>query len=331
MIAAVWQICVHGAAQAEVAQARHRVLIVADDPADPFTARVVAEVRAVAGLEVIIQRPMVSLDADARAEHAEVAMRKLASGQGLELWMADATSGRPLLRQLIVDENPHGPDQGAIALQAAELLRTAFFPKPTAPTPVPQPAAVTVQPPAVAVTPAARRRGENEIQAGIGVLGGPGGVSPALQAWLSYQRLLASHLGIAFDLSLPVARGSVTTPQGSADVGALLAGAGLLARLDSEGGRMTVAASVGGGLASILITGRPIPELVSASTTVYAGLVYLRGYAAWTPVSWLGLGLSGTLATTTSRVRIGFANHDDVGHWGVPIAAGILFAEARWP
>ena len=41
--------------------------------------------------------------------------------------MADATSGRSLLRQVVVDESPGGPDRDLIALQTAELLRTSLL------------------------------------------------------------------------------------------------------------------------------------------------------------------------------------------------------------
>jgi hypothetical protein len=311
------------------APALHRVLILADKPGDPFMNRVKAEVTAVRGLEVIMEAPAGSLDASARAAHAEAAIRKAPSGKGVEVWMADATSGRSLLRQLVVDESPDGPDQSLIALQAAELLRTGFFPKRDASPPsslAPRPPAT---PPTVVAAPPAPALGESALEAGIGILHSRGGVGPALQAWLSYQRFWSRHFGIGVDLSAPLARGSVSDLEGTADIGALFAGASLHARWKSGGGRMFVATSLGGAFAAVLANGQPTANLVGASTSAYTGLAYIRLSGGVRPISWLGLGVAGILGTTTSRVRIQFASHD-VAEWGMPVAAALIYGEADW-
>jgi hypothetical protein len=164
---------------------------------------------------------------------------------------------------------------------------------------------------------------------GVGLLGSRGGVSPALQAWLSYQYLWSRHFGLVLEVSAPLARGSVSRLQGSAEVGAVVAGGGLLARLQSDGGRMFVATSLGGALAAVLVKGQPAPSFAGTSPTAYAGLLYLRASGGVYPTRWLGLGAAGILGTTTSRVRIQFAN-EDVGEWGMPLAAVLLFAEVGW-
>jgi hypothetical protein len=104
------------------------VLLLTDKPGDPFIDRIRAEVAGL-GLAVLVRESAGPLEDEARAEHAVAAIRVLPSHKGVEVWMADETSGRSLLRQLIVDERPGGPDQGLIALQTAELLRTSLFPK----------------------------------------------------------------------------------------------------------------------------------------------------------------------------------------------------------
>jgi hypothetical protein len=305
------------------------VLILVDEPSDPFMDLVKAEVSSVRGVEVVVHRPVGSLEADARTERAEVAIRKLATGKGVEVWMADATSGRSLLRQAIVDESPDGPDESLIALQTAELLRTSFFPKhegsaAAAMTPAPAPPPTVM----VAALPAPTPQG-NALQAGVGFLGSRGGVGTALQAWLSYRHLWSRHWGMVLDLSAPLAVGSVGNPQGTADVGVVLAGGGLHARLRSESGRMFVAGSLGGAFATVFVKGRPVPNLLGSSGRAYTGLAYLRLAGGFYPTRWLGLGVAGVLGTTTSRVRIRFANRD-VGEWGVPIAAAVLYTEVAW-
>ena len=331
-LAVAWQLFVGGASHAsspEVVPVSHRVLILVDEPGDPFMDRVKAEVSSVRGLEVVIHAPMGSLDAAARAEHAEVAMRKVASGKGVEIWMADVTSGRSLLRHLIVDESPDGPDQSLVALQTAELLRTAFFPKRdlsasglAAPTPSPTTMVAEATPPPPSP-------GEEALQAGVGFLYSRGGTSHALQAWLSYEHVWRHRFGIVLDLSAPLARGSVSGPEGTAEIGTLLAGGGLHARFKSGDGRMFVATSLGGAFAAILAKGQPAPNLVGSSTSAYTGLAYLRLSGGFCPTGWLGLGVAAILGTTASRVRIQFTNRD-VGEWGMPIAAAIIYGEVHW-
>ena len=95
-------------------------LLLVDSPGDPFMDRIRAEVVSL-GLEGVVRAPQGSIEARARAEHAVAAIRILPSRNGVEVWMADAASGRSLLRQVIVDETPRGPNQDVVALQTAEL------------------------------------------------------------------------------------------------------------------------------------------------------------------------------------------------------------------
>jgi hypothetical protein len=298
---------------------RHRVLLLVDEPGDHFMDLVRAEVSSVRGVDIVVRAPMGTLEADARAERAEAAIRKLASGKGVEVWMADVTSGRSLLRQAIVDESPDGPDQSLVALQTAELLRTSFLPRH-------EPASAAPRPTSAATAPSPNA---NAVTVGVGLLGTRGGVSPALQAWLSYQHLGFRHFGLVFEVSAPLVRGSVSRPQGSAEVGAVVAGGGLCARVRSDGGRMFLATSLVGALAAVLVNGRPAANFAGTSPTAYAGLFVLRASGGVYATRWLGLGVAGIFGTTTSRVRIQFAN-EDVGEWGMPIAAGLLFAEVGW-
>jgi hypothetical protein len=321
----------HGYAQAQVPQpaetrtlaARHRVLIITDIPGDPFMNRVQAELGAIPELEVTVRAPMGTLDAEARAERAQVAIRKAASGKGVEVWMADATSGRSLLRQLVVDESPNGPDQGLVALQTAELLRTALMAKPATSHPAAAPPPIATEPPS---QPSFRT---NFAQAGVGPLWSRGGVGPSWQAWLGYQHLVSHHWGLALEGSAPVHRGSISSSQGSAEVGAVTAAGGVMARLESQQGHLSGTATLGAGMAAIAIKGNPSAGYVATNTTAYAGLGYLRLGGAWNPIPWLGLGASVLAGGTTSRVRIQFAGRT-VGDWGTPLVAATVHAEIDW-
>jgi hypothetical protein len=324
--AVVWPALAHAApSEASPEQpTHHRVLILMDQASDPFLDMVKAEVSVVRGVEVVVRTAAGSLDGDARAAQADAAIRKLPSDNGVEVWMADATSGRSLLRQLVVDEGPEGPDQSLIALQTAELLRTSFFPKPKPCAPC-----VAAKAPPSAGDMAAPSN-ENALQAGVGLLFSRGGVSPALQAWLSYQHLWSRHFGFVLDLSAPLTWGTVGSPaEGTADIGAVLGGGGFHALLNSDGGRLSGAATLGGAFVSLFAKGQPLHGFVGSSTRAYTGLVYLRLSGGFHPARWLGLGLAGMLGTTTSRVRIQFADRN-VGEWGMPVAVAILYAEAGW-
>lgn len=305
-----------------------RVLLLVDKSNDPFMGRIKAEAASL-GLDVIVHAAVGSLEADARAEHAAAAIRMLSSRKGVEVWMADETSGRSLLRQVIVDETPGGPDQNLIALQTAELLRTSFFPRiePTSSMVAPP------VPPVVVVVGPALPSGESAVQVGLGLLSGAGGASTSLQAWLSLQHRWGRHFGVAIDLSAPVRRGSLGGPEGTSDVGAILAGGELLARFPTENNRLFFATGLGAAFAALIVTGHPgedaSAQLVGRSSSAYTALPYVRLEGTWKPTSWLGLGAMAVVGTTLGKIRLQFAGNQ-AGSWGVPTVGALLVAELDW-
>ena len=133
------------ASAAAAVDGRLRVLIVIDESDDPFAERIKAEVSAL-GLEVVSVEPwrtgeaVESLDAAGRANQAAAAIRMIASRKGVEVWMANQPTGRSLMRQLVVDERPV-PNEGLVALQTAELLRTTLLSRSDVPPKLPRTAA----------------------------------------------------------------------------------------------------------------------------------------------------------------------------------------------
>lgn len=297
-----------------------RVLLLTDSPGDPLIERIRAEVVSL-GMEIVVRRAEGPIDARARAEHAVAAIRMLPTHNGVEVWTADETSGRPLLRQAVVDDKPGGPDEKLIALQTAEVLRTSLFPHPP-----PEPAVVVVQ-----VAPPPSRPNETSAAAGVGLLYGAGGAGPAWQAWLSFQHLWTEHLGAALDVSLPIHRGTMSGPEGTADVGAVTAGVEVFARFVSDQ-RLFANAGVGAAFAAVLATGHPTADtapLVGASTAAYTGLAYARAALGRKVLRWLAVGVSGVAGSTVAPVHIGFAGND-AGSWGVPLVGVALFGQADW-
>src|SRR4051812_17904384 len=115
LLSALWLSAPRPALAADVAN--RRVLLI-EQGRDPFLERVGAEIEKL-GFSLVRTDTNVPLEAAARAEQALCAIRVLPSRTGVEVWMADATSGRSLLRQVVVDESPGGPDRDLIALQTA--------------------------------------------------------------------------------------------------------------------------------------------------------------------------------------------------------------------
>ncbi len=307
------------------ARDRGRVLLLTDTPGDPLMVRVRAEVLSL-GLEVVVRPAEGAIQTRARAEHAVAAIRMLPSRNGVEVWTADEMSGRPLLRQAIVDDKPGGTDRTLIALETAEVLRTSLFPHPP-----PEPPRVIIQiaPP---VAPAPPARAEAAIVAGVGLLYGGGGAGPAWQAELSLQRLWTEHLGAALDLSVPIHRGTMSGPEGTADVGAITAGVAVLARFASDRRRLCARTSLGAAFVSVLTTGHPATDtapLLGASSAAYTALAYARAALGWQASRWVSLGVNGVAGTALAPVRVRFAGND-AGSWGAPLLGVSVFAELDW-
>lgn len=321
-----------------------RVLLIVDRPKDTFAERIRAEVVGL-GLTVVTlepwrtREPLGPLETVARGQHAVAAIRMLASRKGVEVWMADETSGRSLLRQLIVDESQGGPNESLIALQTAELMRTSLLSQ-SRPPPTPALSGATWSSPSgtgasdstavavVAVTPEPVVKAS--VQAALGVFASPGTGTPALQAWLSLERWLNPRLAIALDLSGPLHATTVSGPEGSARVGAYFAGAALVAHLDPTSTPLFATAGLGIAALRVGAEGQVAAPLVasSASTTVAAG--YVRADGGFDITRAFRLGVRAVVGATVSRVSLRFAGND-AGTWGRPFVAGLALAELRWP
>ena len=309
-----------------------RVLLLTDKPGDPFIDRIRAEVAGL-GLAVLVRESAGPLEDEARAEHAVAAIRVLPSHNGVEVWMADETSGRSLLRQLIVDERPGGPDQGLIALQTAELLRTSLFPK--QPNPSAQPAAPATPPATqpvasanVAAAAVPSRVTETGLQAGFGSLYSRGGAGPAMQGWVSLHQFWSQRLGVALNFSFPIVGSSISAIEGSSRVGTYLGGIEFLARSQPQHSYY-LNAGIAASVAWIVSHGQDARSpLKDASSSAMVGAAYLRAGAGWSG-SFYKIGVLGLAGGTLERVAIRFAGND-AASWGWPFVAAFLTAEIDW-
>jgi hypothetical protein len=315
----------------------HRVLLLVDKPGDLFIERIKAEIVGM-GLSVVTRAPAGPLEEDARAQHAIAAIRLLSTRNGVEVWMADATSGRSLLRQIVIDERPDGPDQNLIALQTAELLRTSLFPRtaethaPIPPANPPPPAERAGQPVASSVAASAPVEStgvEMAAQAGVGALLSPGGAGPELQVWLSLHRFFGRRFGLAADFSLPVVRAALDGPEGTAKIGTAMAGLAVLARLHADPSAWFFNAGLGAAVLRVGVDGEAAPTLTSDSTSVLTGAGTLRVEGGYAPTDWLHLGAHVLGGVAFDRVHLRFAGND-AGSWGRAFAAAAIFAEVTW-
>ena len=318
-----------------------RVLLIVDRADDPFAERVRAEVAGL-GLTVVTLEPwrthatLGPLETVARSQRAVAAIRMVPSRKGVEVWMADETSGRSLLRQLVVDESPRGPNQSLIALQTAELLRTSLLSQPGPPhgsadrkPPTPTASAGESSPTLVA-GPDTAVGPQLELDAAVGVLFAPRGGSAALQAWLSVQHPIAPRWMLAIDLSAPLRTASLSGPEGSARIGAYLAGLTLIGRLSPVGSPLLATAGVGLGVLDLRADGQTSAPLQATGASVVTGAIFARADASLEIVRWLRLGLRAVAGATTSAIKLDFAGND-AGTWGQPFLGALVLADLSWP
>jgi hypothetical protein len=229
------------------------------------------------------------------------AIRALPSRKGVELWMADVTTGRTLTRQLVVDEEPTGPDYNLVALQTAEILSTSLLRK-SDPVPPPNPPPVPPVPPAppAAVVPGALPPpgAKIEVAGAIGSLYSLGGVEPSMQTWVSLRRRSHRGFGVGIDASVPIVPGSLSGIEGSSRVGAFALGIGLSKSLLTNDSRGFLQVGLGGGILFVKTTGTAEAPLSGSVATAMLGHGYAMLDGGWKVSDWLKLG--GTLLVGTA-------------------------------
>ncbi len=318
-------------ADSAAAQEKLRVLIVIDASDDPFAERIRAEVSAL-GLEVVAVEPwrtgeaIESLDAAGRANQAAAAIRMVASRKGVEIWVANQPTGRSLLRQLIVDERAPAPNEGLVALQTAELLRTTLLSRSeTAPPPPPRPVPTIKEepPPAPPPPPSAG------LQAGFGALWSPGGGDEAYQLWMTIHRFLVRPLGVALDVSAPINPGTVSGPEGSASVRTWLAGATVFSRYERPSSGLYATVAAGAAVIRLDIRGSPGAAFVASSHTATVAAGYARADGGFAVNGWLRFGARAVVGVVPSAVTLKFAGNE-AAVWGRPFLAGLVLADVSW-
>jgi hypothetical protein len=306
--------------------AQARVLVASLADRDPFVTRLHDELEAI-GFAVVVEPAEASkapapLDAMARAAFATAAVRTLSSRRGVEVWIDERASGRPMLRHLVVDERNEAVDAPLVVLQTVELLRANLL-APSAP-PAPEVRATAPAPP----PPAADASVDGgTVRAGLGGWFAPGGVGT----------LLAIELGATARMRGPFALGVVgVVPLASATVGdagtrALVSpfAAAAEASIGATSGRLGGTLGLGGGVLVVRAAGRADAPLVPTTKTATSGLVLARGTVTWALFGPLRAGVTAVAGIVASPVELRLAGHDEarVGPFVAAVAGSL---EAAW-
>jgi hypothetical protein len=312
--------------------AGRRVLLI-EQGRDPLLERVGAEIEGL-GFSLIRSDAKGPLETAARTAQAVAALRVLPSRKGIEVWMADATTGRSLLRQMVIDENPHGPDRDLIALQTAELLRTSLLgekPAREQGEPTHEAPQRDVAPKEIR-SPASANSGTNDtgVQLACGALYSPGGVSAAVELGLSVHRFLTERWGIALDLGMPLHSGTITAVEGSTKLGAYFAGALLLARFPRRATPFFATAGAGAALLFVTYDGATREPLRSTAGSRLTGAAYLRADVGLEIAAWFRLGLRVLAGASLQRMSVTFAG-SEAGSFGPALFAGFAIVEVALP
>lgn len=218
------------------------VAIAVDAPTDAVAVRLRAELRELGFAVALVQAPEEApsrelLEATARDRGAVAAFRIVRSRSGVEVWIFDRLTGKTLLREVIVDDEPDPAARAAlIATRAVELLRASLL---ELATPHPHMARDVEVPREVRdlVTPPRRPRRQGgmilTLTTGPALALSPGGVGPSAHALVEVGLRLSPSLRASAVLALPIAVDTLEGDAGTASVAPFLAGAALTLHLRS--------------------------------------------------------------------------------------------------
>ena len=163
---------------------------------------------------------------------------------------------------------------------------------------------------------------------------GTGGASAAWQAALSYRTCGIEVSGSPSTSVRRFRRGTMSGTEGSADVGAIVVRCRAARAFRCRGGRLFLSPGWARRSSRVLAKGHPNPEAGSPARQQFFAphtpASVTRSVALdWKLSNWFGLGMSGLVGATTSRVHVRFAGND-AGDWGMPVLGASLFGEVDW-
>jgi hypothetical protein len=258
----------------------------------------------------------------ATREHAFAAIRVVTDAGGVTVWVSDRLTDKTLVRSLPASRADVGGE--VVALEVVELLRASLLelnlPEPSR-QPSPPEVAALIRPAEAAPLPSRPSRFRAELAPMI--LAGPGGVGPTGHASVGLRYAWSGRLSSRLFVVLPIVPGNVSGPEGRAEVGVALAGAGLDVSLTqpSSDWIMTTGAAISG--AWIRTAGTTESNLLERTDTVYAALPALTAALHRRLGTRASLGLEVLSGVSFPRPVIVFGERQ-TAHWGRPLLGASL-------
>jgi hypothetical protein len=302
-----------------------RVALVLSDGDDRLLARLGAELRA-QRFEVIEApvtpsetAPQQVLERVLRETGAQVAIRVDASATSIRVWIANATTGKQIFRE-VAPEEQH-VDRAVVALWAVELLRASGF------------APLNDAPPRIAAnaTPPAAPTEGVALELAPGAALSPGGLGASLQLMVGARWHLAPHAGVEALVLVPTLPMRLEAVGGVALVSVAVLGVGAFVASGAPRARWSAQAAAGASLAVVHAAGDPADATFAGrGDTTVGGGPYLRAGAAVRTTGWLRVRADVLAGLALPRPVVVF-DQASVAHWGRPWTAALLGIEAVLP
>ena len=262
-----------------------------------------------------------ALDDAARRVGAFAAVHVVPAKGGVEVWIADQTSGKTLFRELVVA--PGEPFDDVAALKAVELLRASlaelgFSLKPREEVRPPQP--VTPTPPPTPTPPEPARL---FLELGPALAMSPGGVGATGHAFVGLRWRMSTALGVGVFSAIPITSASISAAEGSADVRPWLFGLDGAVWFFDPSADWQVAAAGGIGLAYLAIQGNPTPPLMGRSDARTVALPFARLSLDRRLGERFRIGLQALVGIAAPQPVIQF-DEREVAYWGRPLVLSTL-------
>jgi hypothetical protein len=262
-----------------------------------------------------------ALDDAARRVGAFAAVHVVPAKGGVEVWIADQTSGKTLFRELVVAPGETFDD--VAALKAVELLRASlaelgFSLKPREEVRPTQP--VTPTPPPTPTPPEPARL---FLELGPALAMSPGGVGATGHAFVGLRWRAFTAFGIDVFSALPITAARVAAAEGSAEVRPWLFGLDGAVWFFDPNADWQVAAAGGIGLAYLAIQGDPTPPLMGRSDATTIALPFARFSLDRRLGERFRLGFQALVGVAAPRPAVQFDGRE-VADWGRPLVLSTL-------
>jgi hypothetical protein len=254
-----------------------------------------------------------ALDDAARRVNAFAAIHVVPSQGGVEVWIADSSTGKTLRRELVI--GPGDPFDDVVALRAAEILRARLAELGLAPKRSEAKQAFDTTP----SPPKAKSEARSFfLELGPGAALSPGGLEATVHGFVGVRWRTWTTVGFDVFVAFPITAATISEPEGSASVRPSLGGIDIAAWFFDATAAWQATAGAGISLANLAIEADPVPPLLGRSERSTMAMPFGRLSLARAIGPRFRVGLDAFLGVTLSRAVIRFDDRE-VAHWGQPL------------